>query len=99
MTRYLLICFLAFAAACAQAGTGVTEIRGTEGPVTVFYPTAAEDQSVTYGPFELRVARNAAPVRGNGRLLIASHGSGGSPWTYADLARQMVQAGFVVAMP
>ena len=41
----------------------------------------------------------AAPVRGNGRLVVISHGSGGSPWVHADLARSLVDAGFVVAMP
>jgi predicted dienelactone hydrolase len=30
---------------------------------------------------------------------VASHGSGGSAWTYSDLARVLVDAGFVVAMP
>ncbi len=42
----------------------------------------------------------AAPVLpANGRLVVVSHGSGGSPWVHADLARRLVEAGFVVAMP
>jgi predicted dienelactone hydrolase len=45
------------------------------------------------------LAEQAAPVRGNGRLVVISHGSGGSPWVHADLARSLVEAGFVVAMP
>ena len=36
---------------------------------------------------------------GNGRLVLISHGSGGAPWVHADLARSLVAAGFVVAMP
>lgn len=38
-------------------------------------------------------------MRGNGRLVVISHGSGGSPWVHADLARALVEAGFVVALP
>ena len=47
MIRLLLASLLAIAAACAQAGTGVTQVDSTDGPVTVFYPTAANDAPVT----------------------------------------------------
>ena len=30
---------------------------------------------------------------------MISHGSGGSPWVHADLARALVEAGYVVALP
>ena len=101
MKKYLLTCSMALAAACAQAGVGVSQIPGLpgDGPVTVYYPTAADDQPQRLGPFTLNLAREAAPVRGNGRLIVMSHGSGGSPWVHADLARALVNAGFVVAMP
>jgi len=45
------------------------------------------------------MAWQGVPVRANGRLVIISHGSGGSPWVHSDLARALVEAGFVVAMP
>ena len=101
MKRYLLTCLLALAAVCAQAGVGFAEIPGLpgDGPVTVYYPTTADDQPHRFGPFTLKLAREAAPVRGNGRLIVISHGSGGSPWVHADLARALVEAGFVAAMP
>lgn len=84
-----------------QAGTGLAEWPGTDtrGPITVFYPTAEADRSISRGPFTLALAPDAAPRRGNGRLIVMSHGSGGSPWTYADLATTLVTAGYVVAMP
>ena len=90
------------AAFAAQAGTGLLQLPPPaegDGPVTVFYPTATPDQSVQRGPFTLRVAPDAAPARGNGRLVVVSHGSGGNPWVHSDLARVLVDAGFVVAMP
>ena len=39
------------------------------------------------------------PERGNGRLIVISHGSGGNPWVHSDLALTLVEAGFVVAIP
>ena len=101
MNKYLLVCLLALLAAGAQAGVGLAELPGRngDGPVTVFYPTSAPDQDVLRGPFTLRVVPQASPQRGNGRLIVVSHGSGGNPWVHSDLARAMVEAGFVVAFP
>ena len=92
---------LALAAPLAHAGMGLTELPGQQddAPVTVFYPTTAADQPLQRGPFTLAVALDAAPQAGNGRLVVVSHGSGGIPWVHTDLARALVQAGFVVAMP
>ncbi len=72
---------------------------GLDGPVTVFYPTDADEVAVQRGPFALKLAADAAPIAGNRRLVVISHGSGGSPWVHADLARALVQAGFMVAAP
>lgn len=92
---------LLLTASLAQGAVGVTEIPGRDGggPVTVFYPTAAAAATIKRGPFSFFFAENAAPLKGNGRLVILSHGSGGSPWTYADLAQSLVEAGYVVAGP
>ena len=78
----------------AHAATGLTTLPATEqdGPVTVYYPTAAAAQPTRYGPFTLEVAPDAAPAAGNGRLVMISHGSGGSPWVYAELAREFSEA-------
>jgi predicted dienelactone hydrolase len=85
----------------AQAGMGLGTIAATaeDGPVTLYYPSADAEQAVRRGPFTLQVAPQGQPVRGNGRLVVISHGSGGSPWVHADLARRLVEAGFVVALP
>lgn len=88
-------------AGAVHAGMGWTELPAGEelGPVTVFYPTAAAERPTTIGPFVLALAADAAPLRGNGRLVVVSHGTGGSTWVHADLARALVAAGFVVALP
>ena len=83
------------------AAVGLGEIGPTaeDGPVTLYYPSSDAEQPVRRGLFTLQVAPQGRPVRGNGRLVVISHGSGGAPWVHADLARSLVQAGFVVAMP
>lgn len=85
----------------ARAGVGLTELPGLkgDGPVTVYYPTNAEEKPLPRGRFQLNLAWQGQPERGNGRLVVISHGSGGAPWVHADLARALVEAGFVVAMP
>jgi len=96
----LLAAALAVLAAPAAA-VGVTEIAGKDGdgPVTVYYPSTSEAKALRRGPFTLHLAWQGAPARGNGRLVVVSHGSGGSPWVHADLARALADDGFVVAMP
>lgn len=95
----LLLALLA--ATAARAAVGVLEVpaQGERGPLVLFYPTAQAEASVDRGPFRLRFAPGATPERGNGRLVVISHGSGGSPWPQGDLAKQLAQAGFVVALP
>lgn len=99
--RTLLAALATAAAAAAHAGTGVMTLTGVagDGPVTVFYPTAQADATVQRGPFQLALAENARPTRGNGHLVVVSHGSGGNAWVHSDLARALVADGFVVAMP
>jgi predicted dienelactone hydrolase len=101
LTLFLLVTALVLCAATAEAAVGLTEIAGAEGDglVTVYYPTGAEAQTLKRGPFTFPMAWQGAPTRGNGRLVVLSHGSGGSPWVHADLARALVDDGFVVAMP
>jgi predicted dienelactone hydrolase len=92
---------LAFFALAAQASTGITEVPGVDGdgPVTVFYPSSSAAQPLKRGRFTFELARDGAPVKGNGHLVVISHGSGGSPWAHENLARTLVNAGFIVAVP
>ena len=99
--RFFLATALALLCAVAQASMGGTEIVGNagDGPVTIFYPSSSDSRPVKRGPFTVQLASDGVPVRGNGRLVVISHGSGGSPWVHTDLARALVEAGFVVALP
>ena len=97
----LCLVLLVALAAPAMAATGYTVLPATseDGLVTVFYPTDAQPLPVQHGEFNFNFATDAAPRPGNGRLVIMSHGSGGSPWVGVDLAELLVARGFVVAMP
>jgi predicted dienelactone hydrolase len=101
MIPLLLAAALASLALAARAGVGLASLPGVQGdnPVTVFYPSAQADRPVQRGPFTLAAAEDAPPARGNGRLVVISHGSGGNAWVHSDLARTLVDAGFVVAVP
>jgi len=98
---FLGMAFLALACGWSRADVGVSTIAATatDGPVTLFYPTQKPASLIRRGPFSLQLAEQAEPQRGNGRLIVISHGSGGGPWVHADLARSLVELGFVVAMP
>lgn len=99
--RFHFIFLLALWSAWAQASMGMAELAATadDGPVTMFYPSTDAAQPTRRARFTLDVAAQGAPVRGNGRLVVVSHGSGGAPWVHVDLARSLVEAGFIVAMP
>ncbi len=92
---------LALATSGAHAALGLAAIAATarDGPITVFYPTDAAARALVRGPFTFDLALDAAPKAGNGRLVVFSHGSGGGPWVNADVARALVDEGFVVAVP
>jgi predicted dienelactone hydrolase len=99
--RRIAIGWLLVFSSASQAGMGIVERAGETGrvPLTVFYPTAQAEQPVKKGPFDFSLAVNAQPDPGRHPLVVISHGSGGSPWDQVDLARTLVENGFVVVMP
>jgi predicted dienelactone hydrolase len=103
MLRRLSWASLALLATTGQAATGLAEIPGRvpdQEPVVVLYPPDPEGPPVQRLQFTLPVVEGgAAPLRGNGRLVVISHGSPSNPWVNADLAIALTQAGFVVAIP
>ncbi|MBB3068485.1 putative dienelactone hydrolase [Paenibacillus baekrokdamisoli] len=46
----------------------------------------------------MEVARDAAPLDGKFRLVLISHGTGGSPLVYRSLARHLARSGFIVGL-
>jgi predicted dienelactone hydrolase len=101
MLRAVIASLAVVAAAAAHAAMGVTQVQPLPGEetVTVFYPTSSPEKQVQRGPFTLAAAVGGEPAKGNGRLIVISHGSGSNPWVHTNLARTLVDSGFVVAMP
>ena len=56
----------------------MTEWRAGPLPVTLVYPTQAASSPHRFGPFSIDVALHAAPLEQRHRLVVISHGTGGS---------------------
>jgi predicted dienelactone hydrolase len=97
----LVLCSMAHAQPAGQAPRlGFMQLPQPDGAATtVFYPTSGTEVPVRQGPFNFSWVPDGAPLRGNGHLVVISHGSGGSPWVHVDLARALVLRGFTVAIP
>jgi predicted dienelactone hydrolase len=82
-----------------RAAEVLDEIQGAPVPLWFLYPTEAPARVERFGPYGLEVAMGA-PVAGEHRpLVILSHGGGGTPWVYRDLAASLAREGFVVVLP
>lgn len=85
------------AAGLAQAQVGLSEWQAGTLPVTLVYPTDAPNRPHSIGPFRIEVALNAPARSGRHRLIVMSHGAGGSPVADHALAAALARGGFVVA--
>ncbi|MFP8777126.1 alpha/beta hydrolase family protein [Hydrogenophaga sp. RWCD_12] len=79
----------------AQVGLATLPVQGR--PLTLVYPTASTARAVEFGPFRLDVAPDAPLSPGQHRLIVMSHGTGGSATADHALAAALARAGFVVA--
>jgi hypothetical protein len=97
----LVVCSVARSQSAADAPRmGFMQLPQPDGAATtVFYPATGAEVPVREGPFSFSWVPDGSPLRGNGRLVVISHGSGGSPWVHVDLARALVRRGFTVAIP
>ncbi len=76
---------------------GIIELENNKTVVTIFYPTFDEESNISKVSFNFYAAKNGKKEVGNSRLIIFSHGSGGSPWVHTDLTKMLVKNGFTVA--
>lgn len=68
-------------------------------PVAVLYPTDELARTERFGPYSLEVAREAHVSGSELPVVLLSHGGGGTPWAYRDLAKRLATSGFVVVLP
>ncbi|NVD74459.1 alpha/beta hydrolase [Duganella sp. BJB1802] len=74
-------------------------VQGAVVPLALLYPADGVETAEHFGPYTLDVARDAQPAAGAHPLVVISHGNSGTPWAYRELAKHLVLAGFVVALP
>lgn len=67
--------------------------------VAVWYPTRAESGKISTGGQEFYAARNARPIPGLYPLIILSHDSAGTRFSFHHLAERLVELGYIVASP
>ncbi|KZL22065.1 Alpha/beta hydrolase family protein [Pseudovibrio axinellae] len=88
-----------------QKRTGAIELTvhgrlsGDTFPIFIFYPSLGAEESVQKGPYSMQLAWNAPIAEGIFPIVVISHGSGGTPLGYRDLARTLASNGYVVALP
>lgn len=75
------------------------EVQGAVVPTAFLYPSGGEEKLEQFGLYSLEVALDAPPADGVWPLVVISHGNSGTPWAYRQLAKHLVLAGFVVALP
>lgn len=74
---------------------------GTTPEIAVFYAGIGPAQDIVRDGVRMQMGWDLPAVESPGKrpLVVLSHGSGGNPWQLSDLAKRLVQAGFVVAAP
>lgn len=77
-----------------------TDSKGQRFPIGIFYPTKSQTYPTTLvGTIVLNVARDATVTGNNLPLVVFSHGNGGGVQSHADLALELANAGYIVAIP
>jgi len=67
--------------------------------LVVLYPSDADEQVTSLGPYSMSLAPDGPLAAGVFPLVVISHGTGGSGLVYRNLASHLARRGFVVAMP
>ena len=67
--------------------------------VNIWYPSLRPPRELNYAPWTIAAARNGKPVEGRFPLLLLSHASPGTRFSYHDTAAWLASCGFVVAAP
>ena len=67
--------------------------------VNVWYPSVRPPRDLSYPPWEFSAARGGKAVEGRFPLLLLSHDTAGTRFSYHDTASWLASRGFVVAAP
>jgi predicted dienelactone hydrolase len=78
-------------------GVTVLPAQNDDEALTLYHPSSSPASEVQHAFYRLNAALDGTPQRGNGHLVLMSHGTGGSPAVHTALAQTLVNAGFTVA--
>lgn len=78
---------------------GFDSSSGLPFPMLVTYPADADESGERFGPYTLRVAKDAPVAVGKFPLVVISHGTGSSHLVHRNLAAHLARNGFVVIVP
>ncbi len=105
-----LVCaiFLSCLAPCPAQAAGTYNVgfrtlgfwggeRGLRFDINVWYPTIRREKDFQYGIWTLYGARNGKAVEGRFPLILVSHATAGTRYTYHDTCYALAARGFVVA--
>ena len=67
--------------------------------INVWYPGLRAPRELSYSPWTIYAARNGRPAEGRFPLLLLSHATPGTRFSYHDTAARLAARGFVVAAP
>ena len=67
--------------------------------VNVWYPSIRNARELNYAPYTIMAAREGKPCEGHFPLLIVSHPSPGTRFSYHDTCSWLASQGYVVAAP
>lgn len=67
--------------------------------VNVWYPSVRAPHTLNYAPWTISAARNGKAVEGRFPLILLSHDTAGTRFSYHDTAAWLASCGFVVAAP
>ena len=68
-------------------------------PLAVLFPAEGNERTERFGPYEIEVAMDEAPIGQNLPVVVISHGNSSTPWVFRDLAKHLAMQGFAVALP
>ncbi len=111
--RYFIIFYISFLCLCASsigfAATSFEPAFKTLGvwddktkiriDVNIWYPTYSRPSPSNYAPWTLNVVRYGRSAKGRFPLLLLSHDTGATRFSYHETAAELAKSGFVVVAP
>jgi predicted dienelactone hydrolase len=101
----LLGCCLLFASPEAWAAAGFRTIglwqqaNNLRLDINVWYPTSRNTTELSYAPWRIRAAPNAPIYKGHYPIVLLSHATAGTRFSYHELAAWLADCGYIVAAP